>query len=699
MNTFNWTAACAACLLACPADGAVPTVQVKGAKYDQRRNDTASTIVIGRDELTRHGDRTLADALVRVPGITIGAGGIRMRGLGNGYTQVLLDGVAAPAGFSLESLSPELIERIDIVKTASAELGLQGIAGTVNIILKKNAARTRNAFKAGVDRQRGLHSPSVGATLGSGSGAVTSSLGLTLGRTQVLSSSVDHEITNATGPLVYTERRTARHEVNTNDTLNLVPRISARFGPHEVSLRGLVNLQRRQARGENHETLVAGAPSPIAHSAITFAPTADHLQLHGAWVHALDSGAKLEWTAGADSSRRKSYFTFAALPVAGREATFVDAPSDEDGYQAGAKYSVSLAGQHQLVAGWEHSRSTRQQTRRGNDIDADGRLREDRYDGAASRSALFIQDDWQGKHGWSVSAGLRADLLQSAVAQADQAEVRQRHAIVGPVLQALYKPAPGGQVRLGLTRTYRAPSMFALIPRRYKADNNNNPGNPDMQGNPALRPERAWGLDAGYEHYLGKKTMLSASAFVRRIDEVTVRRLGRDQLGWVVEQANNGRADAGGVLLEAKLPLRQWWAASPDLDLRASAARNWSRVRAVAGPDNRLDEQDPSSANLALDYRAAAMPLTLSANFNYKGGNAVRWSDQMASRKAPARVLDLHAVWTVRSDLRLRAGALNVLGQDSVSDLVYQDGNSATRTSVAARRSPTVRLGLEMDLR
>lgn len=698
MNKFRWIAACAASLLACPTDAAVPTVEVKAARFDQRRNDTASTIVIGREELTRHGDRTLADALVRVPGITIGTGGIRMRGLGNGYTQVLLDGVAVPAGFNLESLAPELVERIDIIKTASAELGLQGIAGTVNIVLKKNAARTRNALKAGVDRQRGQHSPSVGATFAFGAGAVASSIGITLARTQVLSSSVDHEITHTADPVAYTERRTARHEINTTDTLNLVPRVSAKSGSNDVSLRGLINLQRRQARGENHETVIAGASSAIPHSALDFAPTADNLQLDAGWVHALDSGAKLEWSAGAQSTRRKSYFSFAALPVAGREAAFVDAPSDEDGYHAGGKYSVSLAGQHQLVAGWEYARATRQQTRSGNDIEANSQLRVDRYDGATSRSALFIQDDWQGKHGWSLSAGLRADLLESAVVQDGAAAVTQRHTVVGPVLQTLYKPGAGGQFRAGLSRTYKAPSMFALIPRRYKADNNNNPGNPDMQGNPALRPELAWGLDAGYEHYIGKKTMLSVSAFVRRIEDVTVRRLRLDSIGWVVEQTNNGRADASGLLLEAKFPLRQWWAASPDVDIRASAARNWSRVQAVDGPDNRLDEQDPSSGNVALDYRPAAMPLTLSANFNYKGGSAVRWSDQMASRKSPSRVLDLHAVWTVRRDVRLRAGALNVLGQDSVSDLVYLHGDTNTRTSVAARRSPTVRIGLEMDL-
>ena len=94
---------------------AMQKVEVTGARQDQRREETAAAIIIGPQELQRQGDRTLADALKRVPGITIGEGGgrageIRMRGLGNGYTQVLLNGVAVPPGFNVESLAPELVE-------------------------------------------------------------------------------------------------------------------------------------------------------------------------------------------------------------------------------------------------------------------------------------------------------------------------------------------------------------------------------------------------------------------------------------------------------------------------------------------------------------------------------------------------------------------------------------------------------------
>ena len=76
-----------------------------------RRQSTAAKIVIGREELDKQGDSTLGEVLKRLPGVTMGGapgrgGGIRMRGLGGGYTQILMDGQRVPPGFSIESITP-----------------------------------------------------------------------------------------------------------------------------------------------------------------------------------------------------------------------------------------------------------------------------------------------------------------------------------------------------------------------------------------------------------------------------------------------------------------------------------------------------------------------------------------------------------------------------------------------------------------
>ena len=56
--------------------GPVAQVEVKGgaASYDPRRDDTATRIVIGRQEIERYGDTSVFDLFRRIPGLTVTQG-------------------------------------------------------------------------------------------------------------------------------------------------------------------------------------------------------------------------------------------------------------------------------------------------------------------------------------------------------------------------------------------------------------------------------------------------------------------------------------------------------------------------------------------------------------------------------------------------------------------------------------------------
>jgi outer membrane receptor for ferrienterochelin and colicins len=119
---------------------------------EQRRQSTAAKIVIGREEIDRFGDSTVGEVLKRLPGVTVqgppGRGGPpRMRGLGGGYTQILIDGQRVPPGFSLESLTPDQIERIEILRAPTAETGARAIGGTINIITREGFKRRINDLR------------------------------------------------------------------------------------------------------------------------------------------------------------------------------------------------------------------------------------------------------------------------------------------------------------------------------------------------------------------------------------------------------------------------------------------------------------------------------------------------------------------------------------------------------------------------
>ena len=90
-------------------------------------------------------------------------------------------------------------------------------------------------------------------------------------------------------------------------------------------------------------------------------------------------------------------------------------------------------------------------------------------------------------------------------------------------MHLLWKPDPKtrDQVRLSLTRSYRAPALQpassrgpsinrAAIPA---AGPSNTDTSPDVAGNPDLQPELATGVDLAFERYLHGGGLLSANLF------------------------------------------------------------------------------------------------------------------------------------------------------------------------------------------
>src|SRR5258708_13123416 len=147
------------------------TIEVNADAIAERRDSTASKIVVNRDEIVKYGDPTVLDVMKRLPGVTVsGAGGrgaeIRMRGLGAGYTQILINGERAPPGFSLDTLSPDLIERIEVYRGAVAEFSTQAIAGTINIVLRMKPSQRQREIKVSATEENGRWGGNITAQIG-----------------------------------------------------------------------------------------------------------------------------------------------------------------------------------------------------------------------------------------------------------------------------------------------------------------------------------------------------------------------------------------------------------------------------------------------------------------------------------------------------------------------------------------------------
>jgi outer membrane receptor protein involved in Fe transport len=111
-----------------------------------RTDDTVPTLSYDLEYFQRFEPLTVGDALKRVPSVTflsdvLESDGVRLRGIDPAYTQVLIDGERVPgAGFDrsffVDRIPAELIERVEVVRSSSANRSGDALAGAINIVLR-----------------------------------------------------------------------------------------------------------------------------------------------------------------------------------------------------------------------------------------------------------------------------------------------------------------------------------------------------------------------------------------------------------------------------------------------------------------------------------------------------------------------------------------------------------------------------------
>jgi outer membrane receptor for ferrienterochelin and colicins len=616
-------------------------------------------------------------------------GEIRMRGLGAGYTQILVNGEPVPAGFSIDSIAPSLIDRIEIARTASAEFGTQAIAGTINILLKKAGGALQRDLTAASGLRAGLANPAASLRFADQLGAVAWSLGADLSRTVTQYEALYDTTIGGTAPA---RRLTADWSDRTITRLGLSPRLTWKMdGGDSLAWQALLDRARDDAHGGASETLLAGAPTSYPENRFAIHSTIASVRSDLTWTHNTGDGGKLLAKAGINRNKRENAYVFRG---AGQTSLVraVDSDAIDNSVTLSGKYLAQLGAGHSLGLGWDGGRTQRTEQRLQDDTTAEGlplySLDED-YRARVTRMALFAQDEWAVTARLQAYLGLRWEGLRTSIAGRTLAETGVRASVPSPIVQLLWKlpDSEKDQVRLAISRTYRAPTSRQLVPRRFTTNNGNGPTNPDARGNPALRPELAWGIDAGYERYFGKSGSVSVSAYARRIDDAIVNDLSQDERGWVATPFNNGGARTAGLEIDTRVPL------GPRTELRANAARNWSRLDGVPGPDNRLADQVRASANLGLDVRATPA-WTYGMNLNLQFGGPVQATPLLRTYTGPVRLLDLYGLWKIDPASQLRLSVTDALHQDRIN---RQQAGDETLIGATASRT-LVRLSLEMKL-
>lgn len=670
-------------------------VEIKGPNdTEQRRLSTAAKIIVGREDIELYGDTTMGELLKRLPGVTVqgrpGRGGApRMRGLGSGYTQILIDGERVPRGFSLDDLSPEEIERIEILRAPTAETGARAIAGTINIITRGGYSKQVNTLKLGLGLENGNAAPNVAWTRNDTVGDLVYNFSVSAAHNARSNDVVNETLTENIVDGSTVRQTEAVSSTGIRDGVHANARLQWRgSGGDSFTLMPMLAATRNSGDRSTRitQTTTGGATADLPYDSSTGSTDSrfSTARLAGVWLHKFDDGASLRLSANAgqsawtnDATRQNTSLTRGTVALSNQHSEQQDTTLSTQ-----IKYSRTLAEDHSLVTGLEFESNRRNETAtqllNGESplSDFDGNLT-----ASSLRTAVYVQDEWTINPHWAAHAGVRWEGINTTGStSADAPSASNQSQVVTPLFHAVWRPdlASKDQFRLSLTRSYRSPNLQDLIARPsinglYLNRGANTEVNPDRAGNPYLQPELASGIDLAFEHYVPGGGLLSANVFVRQIQnlmrsQTTLEAVSwADVPRWVARKQNIGNATTQGIELEAKFRLSEMFANAPKIDVRTNVSVFRSSVDGIPGPDNRLDQQPDGTANLGADYQMSSLPLKIGGNINWTPQFTTRLSDDQTVYQSNKFVADAYVLWTINPRLQLRVSASNFAGRDYVT--------------------------------
>jgi iron complex outermembrane receptor protein len=221
-------------------------------------------------------------------------------------------------------------------------------------------------------------------------------------------------------------------------------------------------------------------------------------------------------------------------------------------------------------------------------------------------------------------------------------------------------------------------------------------------GNPDLKPELATGIDLAFERYLQGGGVLSANVFRRNIQDLiryqTTTTCASGGARCVSSPQNVGDAITQGLELEAKFRMNQVWTEAWPVDIRSNISFFSSKVKAVPGPDNRLDQQPDMTANLGADYRLRGIPLTLGGNVNWNPDYDTQRSQAQRSYQGIKRVVDVYGQWRFSPATALRLTVSNLLPRDYETATTFVTGAQSESSRTTDRNWRNIQLRLEMKI-
>jgi outer membrane receptor for ferrienterochelin and colicins len=712
--------ACSLLLIEIEAHAQEPQkVTIHGEKLESSgaREVLAGKIVLGREWLNRAAASTVAEALRRESSVSVGNNGkISLKGL-PGYTQILLDGQPTTGSGNPMEMDPSLVERVEIIHSASADSGAFGLAGTINVV-------TLNRRKA-LPKQFNLNMGGNGLG-GRGDLSVQGGWRESSGTVFNLAAQATKTRTTQYGDATWTwAHKNGPSGSSTESTKSSPLYQSASISPSltlkptqmdEFQLRGTLGTSKLGQ--DSNSTLTSGTPfveGGIRPWSTHFADftQVSNVSMSSQWRHKLAHGGN--WVAQIDLSQEQH--------KQNRDANTAWSPDLSNQFNV-AEDSVKkfLNGRWQLAlpnrAGHKvqfalSSRLLSQTMDHDtvvNGISATGeQLGPYRANLRSLNNVAWLQDDWKVSDTLEIKMGWRQE-WRAVRYKSGEFQTSVTANLSAPSFNLAWKLDPEGArtITLGVARSFSTIGPAMLNPRPDIAGTSvctknggcgaNDPDTPDRVGNPALKYENGWGLDLALENEFGKESLWSLRAWHRRINDTFAWLTQREivpwasEPRWVARPRNVGNATAFGLTIGVDTYLSDWMEQAPNLGINASVQWNQSRLSTIPGPDNRLEGQQPWSGKMGLTYKLSDKPVELQADLLI---NPANWWQASADRRIHTntyRTLSAKAIWTFSPQRKLIISLQDLLASNS-EKLAQYAGEPAVQTASSqfSRATLTVR--------
>lgn len=572
--------------------------------FRNHSDEAEPVLVYGEDYFQRFEPLTAGDALKRVPSVTflsdvIESDGARLRGLEPGYTQILINGEKVPGSnadrsFFLDRIPAELIKQVEIVRSSSARRTGDAVAGTLNIVLRDALSMDGGYVRGGaLHFDDGEVKPSVGLYYGGALGPGRVLFGANVQGRYNPKSKRSLRYGNSPENPDFTnddfDNREDQSDIRdgTDYAANGSYVIEGAATKFELSGSFVRTERTEDERSYEYNDLTA-VNGPVRTAAPGNLLTDNH-NVNAITQTSWNVAARLkqEWSLGETSLR----FGFARFDDAQDEfenevdfdrstprftGDVVAREIRDDEVSAELEHAFDIGSETKIVIG-----GFLQNKDRNTDI-GEGR---DRYNlTAANREGynqfLATPDQWvrglavvapvpggrntieedrrdlfalvEGESGaLKFEAGVRWEntkvrINDLTVAPADARQSNSYDALLPSA--SLKFDLGAGRLTASAARTMRRPRLDYLSPALLEAELGDN----DLLGNPALRPETAWGGDLGYEHRLGRTGVVGVNVFYRKVTDLvevaSTGETGSEGAGtFVLQPRNSGSGEVWGV--------------------------------------------------------------------------------------------------------------------------------------------------------